>query len=406
MKKFYLTGQRTFGNRGCEAIVRSTVALLKEQFGEITVFVPSDNIELDKKQWPAHAESGVVFVPLYYPKLTRYWVQLQRLPFAFLKRMNWPFSADSTLKRTLESVDAVLSIGGDMYTYEGRLPSWIMGIDHLAMKMGKPVVLWGATVSNFQQEPFFIPSLKQHFEKMALTVVRESLSEKILLEDFGLNNVIRMPDSAFTLSKQVISTDEFWPSEPDNGVLGVNVSPLIEKFSGQRDRISTEVIKFITKVVNEKSMSVLLVPHVTPLDGALKNNDYEYMLKILGELNCLGDKVKIMDPSLNASQIKYVISKCRYFIGARTHSTIAALSSLVPTVSIAYSQKARGINLDLFGDEPVVIPLSELNSEKMYSSFEYLEKNELRLKAMLSDKVLHAKKMILESVVKLSEKLD
>jgi len=37
------------------------------------------------------------------------------------------------------------------------------------------------------------------------------------------------------------------------------------------------------------------------------------------------------------------------FAGARTHSTIAALSSGVPTLSFAYSIKARGINRDLFG---------------------------------------------------------
>ena len=35
MKRFYLSGQRTFDNRGCEAIVRSTVDLLTEQFGEV-----------------------------------------------------------------------------------------------------------------------------------------------------------------------------------------------------------------------------------------------------------------------------------------------------------------------------------------------------------------------------------
>jgi colanic acid/amylovoran biosynthesis protein len=405
MKTFYLSGQRTFSNRGCEAIVRSTVALLKKQFGEITVFVPSDNIALDQKQWPEHADSGVVFVPLYYPKLTRYWVQLQRLPFSFLKQMNWPFRADSTLKRTLESVDAVLSIGGDMYTYEGRLPSWIMGIDYLAMKMGKPVVLWGATVSDFEEEPMFTPKLRLHFEKMAFTIIRESLSEKILVENFKLSNVLRMPDTAFTLKKQVVSLEGFWPTKSDNGILGLNVSPLIEKFSGNTDRVSLEVINFIRKVVDEKGISVLLVPHVTPLDGSMKNNDYQYMLSILKKLEDLGGKVKIMNPNLNASEVKYVISQCRYFMGARTHATIAALSSKVPTVSIAYSQKAKGINLDLFGDEPVVIPLKDLNAERMLSSFDFLVKNELRLKKTLENKVVQAQDKILDVVIEFSKKI-
>jgi len=37
------------------------------------------------------------------------------------------------------------------------------------------------------------------------------------------------------------------------------------------------------------------------------------------------------------------------FAGARTHATIAALSSGVPTLSFAYSIKALGINRDVFG---------------------------------------------------------
>jgi len=35
--------------------------------------------------------------------------------------------------------------------------------------------------------------------------------------------------------------------------------------------------------------------------------------------------------------------------GHRTHSTIAGLSSGVPTLSFAYSIKAQGINRDIFG---------------------------------------------------------
>ena len=45
--------------------------------------------------------------------------------------------------------------------------------------------------------------------------------------------------------------------------------------------------------------------------------------------------------------LKNIISNCHYFMGARTHSTIAALSSYVPTISIAYSIKAFGINEEI-----------------------------------------------------------
>jgi len=37
--RFYLKGQRTFGIRGCEAIVRSTVGVLRKEFGDIEPFL-------------------------------------------------------------------------------------------------------------------------------------------------------------------------------------------------------------------------------------------------------------------------------------------------------------------------------------------------------------------------------
>jgi polysaccharide pyruvyl transferase WcaK-like protein len=55
--------------------------------------------------------------------------------------------------------------------------------------------------------------------------------------------------------------------------------------------------------------------------------------------------------NLSATQSTWVISQCATFAGARTHSTIASLSSEVPTLSIGYSVKAKGINQDVFGHQ-------------------------------------------------------
>ena len=53
----------------------------------------------------------------------------------------------------------------------------------------------------------------------------------------------------------------------------------------------------------------------------------------------------------NAEQLKWIISKCAAFIGARTHATIAAYSTGVPTLVLGYSIKSVGIARDLFGSE-------------------------------------------------------
>ena len=59
--------------------------------------------------------------------------------------------------------------------------------------------------------------------------------------------------------------------------------------------------------------------------------------------------------------LKGYISRLRFFVGARTHSTIAAYSTCVPTLVVGYSVKAKGIARDLFGSyEPYVLPVQEL----------------------------------------------
>lgn len=386
VKTFYLSGQRTFGNRGCEAIVRSTVGLLRSQFGDIQVLVPSVDTELDQAQWPDAAEQGVRFVRAYLPPTARYWVQLQRLPVPLLKRAAWPFPMPAWLKQQLSGVDAVLAVGGDNYSLDYRIPSPIMGLDKWAMDLGKPVILWGASVGPFDGEPGFIPAVKRHLSRMQFVAVRESASYRYLTEKLGLGNVVQMADPAFMLGRETVDFARFWPRCP-NGVLGVNISALIERYKRPDQDLRTEVAEFMRRAVRQYGLGILLVPHVHPLRGSHEGGDAAYMADLLERSRELGDSVTMMPQDLNAAQTKYVISQLRFFMGARTHATIAALSSGVPTVSIAYSVKARGINRDLFGNEDAVLPTTELSADALQQRLDWLLREEGTLQATLARRI-------------------
>ncbi len=383
MKRFYLSGQRTFGNRGCEAIVRSTVAALCGQFEGCEVLVPSDDFERDRRQWPEAAESGVTFVKAYRPFHLPYWIYAQRLPFKTLKRAGWPFPFPTWFKEQIASVDAVIAVGGDNYSLDYLLPSFFIGIDKLAMDMGKPVYLWGGSVGPFEREPAFVPVVRDHLSRMTWIGVRESLSYTYLTETLGLTNVKLMADPAFTLVKAPIDYDAFWPVAGEAGVIGLNISPLIERYKSEDQDLREEAIGFIRAAV-DKGFGVLFVPHVIPKEGEPKNNDAMYMEKMLDELKDLEGRVAIM-PSLNAAQIKGVISRLRFFIGARTHATIAAMSSGVPTISISYSVKAIGINRDIFGDMPVVLETPKLTTQTLLAKLEYLQDQEQQIRDCLTN---------------------
>ena len=94
-------------------------------------------------------------------------------------------------------------------------------------------------------------------------------------------------------------------------------------------------------------------------------------------------------PDLPCQKIKYIISQCRAFIGARTHATIAAYSSCVPTLVVGYSVKARGIARDLFGsEEHYVLPVQALESPgELIQAYDWVMEREQQIRKRLTDRM-------------------
>ncbi len=391
--RIYITGQNNFGNRGCEALVRSTVQVIREQLGDVEFLVPSLDAERDQKQWPDAAASGVRFVsspPL--PSLFVNWSRVcTRLPF--LTHLPWPrYRPDPALLRDFESSDIVLSIGGDSYSldYDHASLFFYAAIGDLALRLGKPVILWGASVGPFSALPGVEKQILAHLRRFAALTIRESHSIRYLHEKGADANVIPVVDSAFAMMPQPVSLESFWPSESEGGVLALNLSPVVERLrarAGEGALLLTEAAKFVRSVVEERGMSVLLLPHVDPLDGSTRNSDTAVMTKILAESGDLGGRVKIVPAGMNAPQLKFIISRCRFLIAARTHATIAAFSTGVPTISIAYSVKAKGINRDLFGHERYVLDTREVSSLTLSSTLSMLESEEASIREYFSSNI-------------------
>jgi polysaccharide pyruvyl transferase WcaK-like protein len=87
-------------------------------------------------------------------------------------------------------------------------------------------------------------------------------------------------------------------------------------------------------------------------------------------------------------QIRYVISHCYAFIGARTHSVISAYATCVPTIALGYSVKARGIAYDLGIPEQLVVNCKQLDRpDILLSAFSFLEENRSRIYDSLKENV-------------------
>lgn len=385
-KTIYLTGQNNFGNRGCEALVRSTVTVLTEALGPIKVLVPSLDPVRDQAQWPDSAASGVSFVKAF-PMTTLYskWAGASQR-WAWLHALARPKpSLQPELLEDLKRSDILLSIGGDNYSLDYGLASlyYFVGVAETAMRMGKPAVLWGASVGPFSKQPIAERRMAEHLRKLTLVTVRESRSIEYLKGIGVSDNVVPVIDSAFAMTPEAIDTSAWWPTVPGDGVLGLNIGALIDDMrrqNGNADGAVGAAADFVRQLLAETTISILLVPHVAPLNGATKwNNDEDFNARLLDALGGAQARLSSVPSGFNAAQLKHVISQCRFLIAGRTHATVAAFSTGIPTISIAYSVKAKGINRDLFGHEGYVLETPKLSHETLWGAYQTLVRDESNL---------------------------
>lgn len=344
-------------NRGCEAIVRSGCKIINDNIKNSKFYLSSFRPETDKE---------LDFIEEIYDAQN---LEIQRYSIDWLISginvklfKNEDFAHKKIHKNIIDKVsdkDIILSIGGDAYCY-GEQPGWYV-IDKEIKKMGKKLVLWGASIG---QEDITEAKLKD-LKSFDLILARESITYEMLKQN-GLKNVKLCADGAFVMDKEELPLPEGWL---EGNTIGLNFSPLVLN----RNKGSQESIEALIKHILETTdMTIALTPHVTE-DG---NNDYEILNKYYQSFKD-SKRVIILPDNLNCLQYKGYISRMRFFIGARTHATIAAYSSNIPTMVLGYSVKSKGISKDIFGDENFVIDIKDIsNSDIIIEKFDEMIKNE------------------------------
>ncbi|MFH1718658.1 MAG: polysaccharide pyruvyl transferase family protein [Planctomycetota bacterium] len=347
---FILAGNGPYENRGCEAIVRGTVRILRHHFGAPRFVVCSHYHDRDgvSKQQAQETDTDIVHERIRhcYKRFDFLWFMTNVLKRTFPAGLKHMFYKD--LKPHLSPAQAVLAVGGDNYSldYSGR-PIVCTALDDLVISRVKPLVIWGASVGPFACDPAYEKYIIEHFRKVHI-FARESLTVDYLNGRGLVENVYRVADPAFLLE----------PTEParekldipfHEGAIGVNISPLMARFAGVEtlDGWTAKSASIVESIIRKTGRSIYLIPHVSGSKASHK--DHAFLCKVAGLLNGKKAQVFVVPDSLDAAETKGVISKMDLFVGARTHSTIASLSSYVPTLSLGYSMKSRGINHDVYG---------------------------------------------------------
>ena len=141
-----------------------------------------------------------------------------------------------------------------------------------------------------------------------------------------------------------------WLCEPrSHPLVGLNVSGLIaldrhrSRSFGFRASYVDSLLGFLGNLLSKHKGRLLLVPHVMSPPGVAES-DVEACFRLVEKLAPeFQARVAVTPTRLNEREVKWVISKLDWFCGTRMHSTIAALSSGVPTAALAYSDKTLGV---------------------------------------------------------------
>jgi polysaccharide pyruvyl transferase WcaK-like protein len=249
-----------------------------------------------------------------------------------------------------------------------------------------PVVLWGASVGPFDADPVFAPLVFEHLRSLDAVFVRESDSLEYLRANGVTKNVHLVADPAFLMKPVELSAAKIGFPLPVGGI-GINLSPMVAFYRGKEPstvdldewlRLCVELVKSVAVL----KRPILLIPHVGSDDPG--NDDFRLLhalcKAVVGEVAV---PVQVLPDGLSAAETKWIIVRCAVFAGARTHSIIAALSSHVPTLSIAYSLKAKGINRDIYGHLDYCINVADLTPANFVERLEALLENGTAIRAQL-----------------------
>lgn len=351
-------------NHGCEAIVRTTVQIL-----DISVMLYSRKPEADIKY-------GIDKIcDLKFDKRT------------LLKKGSWEWAISAfqtkifgkidlsikyqyqNLIKDITADDICLSIGGDNYCYPGV--DLMAAINRNIKKKGGKLVLWGCSVEPTALED---PNVANDIKQFDLITARESISYNALKK--VNKNTVKVADPAFILPARMLPLPENWI---DNNMIGINASPLILQSGQNADIVYASYRYLIQNILRKTDCGIALIPHVV----CAENDDRVILSKLYDDFKETKRIILIDDNDCMA--LKGYIARCRFFVGARTHATIAAYSSCVPTLVLGYSVKSMGIARDLFGtDEKYVLPVQTLqNSTTLYHHFQWIINHEKKIKEHL-----------------------
>lgn len=332
MINYYFPTHMGSGNRGCEAITKGTIQQLK---------LPADNTYILSGDYELEKRLGMeklchVVDKNQYTGIKSFYSEDAAPYILFLKKA--------------KPHDVVYVTGGDLYHYDYLIKMLNTVVTYARYIKRCKVILLGCSID---EDFFYIRKNRRELKKYNEIYARESITYGYLRK-YGYANIHYKEDVAFTIVPEQCNLIR---NIGNNSLLGINLSV----YTNQSGIMYRNTIKVIDFVIKKTDMTVVLIPHVF-----WKGQDDRGILRRVKMQFNYTDRVQLIrSENLSYAQIRFIISKCSFFIGARTHSIISAYSMGVPAIALGYSVKSIGIAADNDIHKQLVIDSNEINDDSI-----------------------------------------
>ncbi|MDX2187612.1 MAG: polysaccharide pyruvyl transferase family protein [Opitutaceae bacterium] len=206
----------------------------------------------------------------------------------------------------------------------------------------------------------------------SVIIARDTKSQAVAQSLVGSGKTVHLsPDVAFALTPRE-------PEQPEaaelttrlgDKLIGVNINALMFHGGYNRDNqfgLKIDYKEFSHRVVSEllklHEGSILLVPHTFAPEGDIESDNHVCEMIWSSLTKEEQKRTFVLRGALDCHELKAMIGKCEFFVGARMHSCIGALSQGVPCVGIAYSMKFKGV-FESVGMGDFVVDAREVTTE-------------------------------------------
>lgn len=329
------------GNRGCVALSITSIYILDDILKKYNIdyqlYLCDSGFPANQKHSYKIFEKEINYITCSYP--------IDRILKENLKSL-----LKGELKKNMQifkTADYILDIGqGDSFAdiYGNKRFNLIDRIHKVAQLYNKPYCLLPQTIGPFKNNKIK-KIANQSIQKGALIMTRDKQSLNYVLENVPLQkNVDEYIDIAFFMPFQKKQFDSQFIH------VGLNISSLLWnggytqnnqfELTVNYQELIHGIIKYFLSLQNVK---LHLIPHVVIGERNIEN-DYEVSFEIYEKYS--HPNLILSEFFLGPIEAKNYIAGMDFFMGARMHSTIAAFSTGVPVVPMAYSRKFNGLFAD------------------------------------------------------------